>query len=238
MTIRAQLNRARPRPSEDSSQTAKKNYAERLSRQLATKIANELRIDFPGVFPDRRGARQESPARTGRGLKKLDVNYSTTELGLGLGVSIKTISFRDQKTKRFTKNYTRVDNELRAEADDYHQRQPWAVLIAVVFLPAESLHDGDKVSSFGSAVKMFRYRAQRDRHSDPEDRFERIFIGVYETEGELRGADWYFDVTQSPPKKGRPIAEKRLTFEQMIGEMKRTYDGRNDPPFEWASETD
>lgn len=84
------------------------------------------------------GFGQESRARTGKGLKKLDVNYSTIELGLGLGLSIKTINFRDAKTKRYTKNYTRVDNELRAEAADYHERQPYSVLCAVIFLPFDA----------------------------------------------------------------------------------------------------
>jgi hypothetical protein len=50
--------------------------------------------------------------------------------------------------------------------------------------------------------------------------------------------DRYFDVTQNPPQKGRSIAEKRLTFEQMIEQIRNTYNGRNDPPFEWATESD
>lgn len=236
MPIKAELKLAGPRPPENGSQSAKKNYAERLSRRLASKVANAMRSKFDGILPDQHGAKQESGARAGRGVKKLDVNYSTPELGLGLGISIKTVSFRDQESKRFTKNYTRVDNELRAEADDYHQRQPWAVLVAMIFLPVASLNDG-KTSSFGRAVQTFRYRAKREKHSDPEDRFERIFIGVYEPDGESIGEDWYFDVEQSPPRKGRPVAEKRLTFDQMIEEVGRTYDGRNDPPFEWANET-
>ena len=61
---------------------------------------------FKGILPNPDGSGQESKARTGKGLKKLDVNYSTVELGLGLGVSIKTIHFRDPKTCRYTKNYT------------------------------------------------------------------------------------------------------------------------------------
>ena len=85
---------------------------------------------------------------------------------------------------------------------------------------------------------MFRYRAQHNNHADPEDRFERIFAGIYEQEGASWGEDWYFDVTESPPRKRRPVAEKRLTFEQLIELMRTTYHGRNDPPFEWAIESD
>src|SRR5579871_4525203 len=117
-------------PSRETTRTReeKKNYAERLSRLLATKIASILRDDFPGITPHEDGTRQDSKARTAKGYKKLDINYSTPQLGLGLGVSVKTINFRDPENPRYTKNYTRVDNELRAEASDYHERQPYAVM--------------------------------------------------------------------------------------------------------------
>ena len=92
----------------------KHGYAVALSRALALRFANGLRQQFPGILPTPTGAGQESNARTAKGVKKLDVNYSTIELGLGLGVSIKTINFRDAGTKRYTKNYTRADGELRA----------------------------------------------------------------------------------------------------------------------------
>jgi hypothetical protein len=85
------LRKAGQRPAEAAERGEKKNYAERLSRQLAQLLADRLRPWFAGIFPDETGRGQESPARTAKGFKKLDVNYSTTELGLGLGVSIKTV---------------------------------------------------------------------------------------------------------------------------------------------------
>ena len=88
----------------EGTRTDKKNYAELLSRALAQRFADALRSSFNGILPNPDGSGQESKARTGKGLKKLDVNYSTVELGLGLGVSIKTINFRDPKTRRYTKN--------------------------------------------------------------------------------------------------------------------------------------
>src|SRR5690554_1911837 len=117
-TVAEALHHAEPRPAKSASRKDKKNYAERLSRNLATAVANLLRPDFDGVMPDADGTRQETRARTAKGYKKLDVNYSTPELGLGLGVSIKTVNFPDTKSRRYTKNYTRIDNELRAEATD------------------------------------------------------------------------------------------------------------------------
>jgi hypothetical protein len=216
----------------------KKNYAEMLSRALATKVANGLRPSFPGILPDQMGARQESRARTSKGVKKLDVNYSTPELGLGLGVSIKTINFPDPGTARYTKNYTRVDNELRAEAHDYHERQPYAVMVALIFLPVDSCEDGRKghPSSFGNAAQHFQTRSGRAKPTDPEGLFEGIFIGLYEPSGEGIGDIVFFDVTGKPPMQGKPT--RSLTFDEVIVAITAIYDRRNNPPKEWAEETD
>lgn len=237
MNIHQSLVAAAPRPAELASQADKKNYAERLSRALASQFADALRKDFIGVTPDPDGKRQEAPARTSKGFKKLDVNYSTPELGLGLGVSIKTLNFRDSRSKRYTKNYTRIDNELRAEANDYHQRQPYSVLIAVVFLPADCCEDGLKghPSSFGQAVRIFRNRSNRHTAQDPSELFEKIFLGAYIPDGAQEGETWYFDVATAPPMQGIPVESDRLTFDQLIALIRATYDERNDPPFEWAT---
>src|SRR5262249_59729741 len=77
------------RPEMEASREAKKNYAEYFSRGLATWVANGLRPRFKGILPTRDGKQQESRARSAKGVKKLDVNFSTIQLGLGLGVSIK-----------------------------------------------------------------------------------------------------------------------------------------------------
>jgi hypothetical protein len=216
------------------SQPKKKNYAEILSRELAQTFADLLRPTFNGILPDPLGKGQESRARTSKGFKKLDVNYSTVELGLGLGVSIKTINFRDATTRRYTKNYTRADGELRAEASDYHERQPYAVMVAVVFLPADACDDAlrNGVSSFGAAVQIFRPRAGRASPKDASMLFERVFIGLYDVVDELFGRVAFFDVTQAPPKSGRP--RDLISFQQLISEIVATYDARNSPPFVWA----
>ncbi len=232
-SIEAELKEAGDRDSA-VSQADKKNYAERLSRALARRFANALRPGFPGVFPDESGAGQESRARSAKGFKRLDVNYSTPELGLGLGVSIKTINFRDRSTGRYTKNYTRVDAELRAEATDYHDRQPYATMIAVVFLPLDACDDGKKTapSSFGGSVQIFRFRSGRSKPTDQSMLFERIFIGLYDTSESDFGSVGYFDIQDRPPKQGRPRTLLSLT--QVVSAIVETYDGRNRPRFEWA----
>jgi hypothetical protein len=235
-SLREALDQADPRPAK-GDRSEKKNYAERLSRAIATVVANALRPEFPGITPDADGQRQEVPARTSKGVKKLDVNYSTTELGLGLGVSIKTINFRDRGTSRYTKNFTRADNELRAEAKDYHERQPYAVLVGVVFLPIESCRDGKKgASSFGQSVKVFRHRAGRKAPKNEQELFERVFVALYEHEGERRGEVVFLDVMEKPPKQGPPSSPPGRSFEQFVQQVVETYDSRNKPPFEWADE--
>src|SRR5262249_39222508 len=111
----------------------KKNFAQRLSNALAQKFADALRPRFPGIYPDEEGRDHERRQRGAEGLKKLDVVYATPQAGLQLSISIKTINFKDEKTKRYTKNIKRADGELRAEASDCHKYNPYALLVGVVF---------------------------------------------------------------------------------------------------------
>jgi hypothetical protein len=234
-SIAAELEFAGDRESiAEGSSTEKKNYAESLSRALAQRFADALRSSFEGILPTREGFGQESKARTGKGLKKLDVNYSTVELGLGLGVSIKTINYRDGRTERYTKNYTRVDNELRAEAADYHERQPYAVLCGVVFLPLDACDDGSasSASSFGRAVQILRVRSGREKPTDDPTLFERILIGLYNADPSSFGGVHFFDVMDAPPRVGRPPALK--SFSEAVDAIVDTYDTRNKTKFRWA----
>jgi hypothetical protein len=107
-------------------------------------------------------------------------------------------------------------------------------MAALVFLPADSCHDGGRSSpsSFGQAVTIFRFRAGRQKPVDPSLLFERVFIGLYET-GEVGFGDVaFFDVMEAPPRRGRPA--KTLTFDEVVVEITRTYDLRNNPQFQWA----
>lgn len=230
---------ADPRPEPSDDRVPKKNYAEKLSRNLAQTVADALRSDFPGIIPDEMGAGHESPALGVRGAKKLDVNYSTSEMGLGLGVSIKTINFIDPGTKRYTKNYSRNDNELRAEALDYHLRQPYAVLVGLVFLPAASAGDAIRdPSSFGQAVQYFRLRAAREKPSDPPELFEGLFIGLYDHSLLVEGrsdfeACSFFDVRNAPPRARRPSKQEAIDGEELVRQIVGLFLARNAPPVQW-----
>lgn len=232
-TIRDELIAAGDRLSV-SSQSEKKNYAEVLSRRLAQRFADLLRPSFSGILPDTTGGGHESRVRSSKGYKKLDVNYSTPELGLGLGISIKTLNFPDGTSRRYTKNYTRIDAELRAEASDYHERQPYAVMIAVIFLPADACADGNKTgpSSFGAAVRLFRQRAGRVSPAEAAMLFEQVFIGLYDPSEANFGHVGFFDMNDPPPKKGPP--GKLMTLSELAKAITDTYDDRNAPKFQWA----
>ena len=204
----------------------KKNFAQRFSTALAQKIANALRPKFPGILPDPEGRGQESKSRSAGGSKKLDVNYSTQEMGLGLAVSVKTINFKDEKTKRFTKNIKRADGELRAEAQDCHKRQPYAVLVGVILLPGESADDGvEKGSSLHHAWDVFSRRGGRRSTDGDTSLFEKVFIGLYESAGDRAGTVAFFDVAEEPPHKGPPLP--MVPFSTVIKQIERAFHERN-----------
>ncbi|QXC61724.1 hypothetical protein KSP35_02445 [Aquihabitans sp. G128] len=219
----------------------KRTYGGFLSNALAVLLANGLRAEgFQGVLPDDRGG-FESPSRTSRGLKKLDVNYSTPEMGLGLGLSIKTIAGPDPGTKRFTKNYSRNDNELRAEAMDYHRRQPFAVLVGFLFMPISCCDDGGRghgeeagVSSFAAAVRYFRSRTPRPEPEDEPDLFEAFFICIYDPESTDVRLWPVHDLALAPPKVGRPGDRSTLSLDAALGQCAAIFEHRNNPAFEFA----
>jgi hypothetical protein len=237
---------AAPRPATTADADLKRTYGTRLSNALALLVADRLRPHFPEILPTQDGKGTESRARVARGYKKLDVNYSTLQTGLGLGVSIKTINFRDPRTERYTKNYSRNDNELRAEASDYHGRQPFAVMAAMLFLPWDAAQDAGKgkaapgendISSYGACVKYFRVRAGRDSMAAEPERFERFFVCLYCWDGTERGLVRCMDVMQPPPRARPPRNDETLSLDDAIAVIRDTYDRRNgEPDFEWAAD--
>jgi hypothetical protein len=234
-SIAAQLNIAGDRKSaEAGGQAAKRKYAEDLTDALAVTVADSLRQDFPGILPLADGSGKESPARTVKGTKRLDVNYSTSRLGMALGVSLKSVNFPEGKRKNYAKNVTARDNELRAEAEDYHSRQRFAVMIALYIMPFEACDNATNrsPSSFGHTVKILRYRSGRRAVSDPDSLFEKVYVGLYEHEGTKRGDVAFFDVENDPPWQGRP--KNTISFATLIEEIKNVYDDRNDANFLWS----
>ena len=238
--LRAVLDAAEPRPADDGDRGDKKNYAQRLSRALAVEVAARLRPHFQGILPTEDEGHETEIGGAG-GKKRLDVCVWDRQLGLVLDVSIKTYSFRDYDGKRkrlgrMTKNVVRNDMELRAEAAKIHERQPYAVLIGLMFVPMVACTDGEHDhSSFAHMVATFRNRTGRDGHDDKRfDRFEAFYIGLYEADGDRRGQVRFFDVRNNPPQNGKSRREDTLTFEALTAEVRRLVDRRNSKGIEWG----
>lgn len=225
--IAAVLSASAPRPKRSDSVGEKNQYAVRFADQMAGRIAADLSVRLGDIE-----ATTKRSAGSVRGKKQLDINFSTPQLGLALGISLKSVHLRDVKgAERYTHNMKRNEEELRIEASGYHKRQPYAVMIGVLFLPFDSADDGkkDNPSSFGSWVRHLRPYAGRDQPTDEIDKFEKIYIALYEPDGtDLR----FFDVKKDPPKNGRPA--QLLEYGEFLDAVYREYLWRNEADFKWA----
>lgn len=191
--IDAALRSLPPKPADDAAPSAKKAYSELMSAAVAVAIGAELR---------RRGCKEARPAEPGEvggsgaerrmaggiGAKKVDVTWATEASGLLLGISIKTINFRDTKTRNFQKNLTNRRGDMLIEAVTLHRRFPYAVLAGLFFLDAGAGNDHVRAddgtprrrSTFVNAhqrLKLFTGRA--DPH-DRDEQFERFYLILVE----------------------------------------------------------
>ena len=177
------------------------SFAIYFAKHMSAEIAQALVMLDPAFIGVRSG---ENISRAARGPKRLDVNYSTPESGLGLAMSFKSVHLGEEKNgdADFTHNLKRNDEELRVEATEHHLRQPYAVFVAVVFLPFESCTDLP-TSSFGSWVEYLWPLKGRVTVEDPPDRFELVFIGLYARDGTELG---FYEVGGQIgcPRNGRP----------------------------------
>lgn len=182
-----------PKPADTASSDTKKAYSEAMSAAIAVTIGAELR---------RRGCKEARPAEPGElggsgaerrmaggiGAKKVDVTWATEESGLLLGISIKTINFRDVRTRNFQKNLTNRRGDMLIEAVTLHRRFPYAVLAGLFFLDAGA--ENDHLRQDGNAprrrptfinahqrLKLFTGR--RDPH-DRDEQFERFYLILVE----------------------------------------------------------
>jgi hypothetical protein len=199
-------------------------FAIAFAKHMGLEVAQALDPDFPGIVSG------EKPSRAVRGMKRVDVKYSTAEAGLGLALSFKSVHAgeREAGKSRFIHNMKRNDEELRVEATGHHLRQPFAVMVAVVFLPFESCDDLPKTSSFASWVKYLWPLKGRIEPEDPPDRYELVFMGLYARDGNELG---FYEIGGAVgcPRKGRP--KRLLTLAEFFSRIKQTYDTRNGRDF-------
>ena len=237
------LKMAEPRPTIEDKQGDKIKYAVRFADAMAAEIAADLRPFFPDI-----SATTKREAGAAGGKKQLDVNFSTPSSGLALGVSLKSVHLRDVGSgHKYGHNKKRNTEELLVEVTGYHRRQPYAVLVGVLFLPYDSCTDGRKgnPSSFGSWVRHLRPHVGRVEPEDDIGLFEKIYVALYEPDGtDLR----FFDVETDPPKNSKPRADgplfgedpedwrplRSISYDEFLGAMHGEYLKRNPVTFKWA----
>jgi len=114
----------------------------------------------------------------GLGAKKVDVTWTTEESGLLLAVSIKTINFRDQKTKNFQKNLVNRRGDMLMEAVTLHRRFPYAVLCGWFLLDKDAANDGTEKrrSTFLNAHSRLKLFTGRNDPAGREEQFEHFFL--------------------------------------------------------------
>lgn len=192
------IKNAGPRPSESSSQSEKKRYSERVSNEVAPVLASELR---------KRGLREAQPRDPqavgvkgkrgserriagGLGDKKVDVTVATEHAGLVLAISVKTISWRDSKTRNFQKNLQNRKADLVFEVTTLHKRFPYAVVGGLVLLYEDAERDNElegrenstRISTYSRAHQLLKIFNHRQGTRNEDSKFEYLALGLYRTD--------------------------------------------------------
>lgn len=175
------------KPPDSASRMSKQKYSQRVSAAIARAFAEELRErGMDEVRPAPPGEVGLSGAERrisgGIGAKKVDVSWSTETSGLVCGISIKSINFRDGKTKNFQKNVTNRRGDLLFESVTLHRRFPYAVLFGFLFLDHRAEFDDTEKrrSTFLNAHHRLRLFTGRDDPRDREEQYERLYVGLME----------------------------------------------------------
>lgn len=172
-----------PKPADSVPPAQKKRYSEQMSQVVALALAEELR---------KRGMAEARPAPPGEvgasgaerrlaggiGAKKVDVSWATEESGLLLGLSVKSINFRDGTTKNFQKNLTNRRADMLIEAVTLHRRFPYAVLCGLFFLDigAGSDQTATRRSTAVNAHHRLRLFTGRTDPAGRDEQFERLYL--------------------------------------------------------------
>lgn len=179
----AGLSKLPPKPADTAKREDKKGYSELVSQAVAAAFAEELRLrGLKEALPASPGLLGTSGAERrmagGIGAKKVDVTWSTEESGLLLGISIKSINFRDVRTKNFQKNLVNRRGDMLIEAVTLHRRFPYAVLAGFLFLDKDAANDGTvkRRSTFANAHNRLKLFTGRDDPAGRDEQYERMYI--------------------------------------------------------------
>lgn len=171
------------KPPDTATRASKKRYSEQVSQVIAAAFAEELR---------QRGLKEARPALPGAlgtsgaerrmaggiGAKRVDVTWATEQSGLLLGISVKSINFRDAKTNNFQKNLINRRGDMLIEAVTLHRRFPYAVLAGFIFLDKEAANDSTikRRSTFENAHNRLRLFTGREDPAGRDEQYEQMYI--------------------------------------------------------------
>ncbi|MFO0601685.1 MAG: hypothetical protein U0324_00865 [Polyangiales bacterium] len=172
------------------SQAEKKAYSEKMSAELAQAFAAELRSrGLPNPRPANPGgdggkSGAERRMSGGIGAKKVDVTSATEEAGLVLAISIKTINFKDARSRNYQKNLVNRRGDMLFEAVTLHRRFPYAVCAGFLFFDEEANRDGTsgktgRKSTFRNAHDAFKLFTHRIDSAGRDEQFERFYIALH-----------------------------------------------------------
>lgn len=179
----AGLQKLGPKPPDTADQREKGKYSERVSHAIAAAFAEELRKRgmkeaLPALPGQVGGSGAERRMAGGIGAKKVDVTWSTEESGLLLGISVKSINFRDSRTRNFQKNLINRRGDMLIEGVTLHRRFPYAVLAGFFFLDKEAANDATEKrrSTFENAHNRLKLFTGRADPAGRDEQFERMYI--------------------------------------------------------------
>lgn len=178
----AALKSLPPKP-DPATQEQKKRYSELVSKHVAQAFAEELgKRGMKGARPTLPGGAGKSGAERrlagGIGAKKVDVTWATEESGLVFAISIKSINWRDKKTKNFQKNLTNRREAMLFESVTLHRRFPYAVLAGFFFLDKDAETDDTekRKSTFINAHQRLKLFTGRSDPAGREEQYERLYL--------------------------------------------------------------
>jgi len=226
----AALKNLPPKP-DPATQAQKKGYSEQVSKVVAQAFAEELSLrGFKGARPSGPGGAGTSGAERrlsgGIGAKKVDVTWATEESGLVFAISIKSINWRDAKTKNFQKNLTNRREAMLFESVTLHRRFPYAVLAGFFFLDKDAAKDetGKRKSTFLNAHSRLKLFTGRADPAGREEQYERLYLVLLDANP--------FKPTYSSYAVGEP--KRELSLESVFKELVTLVAERN-PDFYQAN---
>ncbi|MBS1871755.1 MAG: hypothetical protein JSU00_00975 [Acidobacteria bacterium] len=103
-----------------------------------------------------------------------------------LAISVKTINFRDGRTRNFQKNLVNRRGDMLMEAVTLHRRFPYAVLAGFFFLDKDAENDGTakRRSTFLNAHSRLRLFTGRDDPAGREEQYERFYLILLDADPE------------------------------------------------------